>query len=316
MNIAILGCGKIAHRIAQGIMFSKGNLYAIASRDKSRSDAFANQYHIPNSYSYEECLNDSNVDLVYIATANPSHYELIKRCLEHGKHVICEKPMVASVVEVEQLFRFAKENNCFLMEAHKTCFTPLNQYVISRLHEIGSIKTIEASYCGSFLLDELSEWNVESNMGGSFYDVGVYPLIFSMLYANSDIKTIKFQVSRYEEYECDFECMCQLTFENGIMANIESSWLKSKVNTGRVLGEKGFIEIINFWKNTEGKIVIDGMEECIEVYQDSDFTGEINHAIECIEQDLFESPIMSKKMSMNLAYVCEEMKCRRDMSNV
>lgn len=312
MNIAILGCGKIAHRIALGIMYSNGTLYAIASRDKARAKAFAEQYRIPHSYNYEECLADDNVDIVYIATANPTHYELIEKCLKHKKHVICEKPMVASAKEVEQLFTLAKANNCFLMEAHKTCFTPLNELIKARINEIGPITSIQASYCGCFPIEGLSEWNVEANMGGSFYDVGVYPLIFSLLYANSDIKDMSFEVSKYQDFECDFECTCKLEFENGICASIESSWAENKVNKGIIKGEKGCIEILNYWKNTEALIIINDQEEHISVQQDSDFTGEINHAINCIKEGILESPILSMKQSMTLAYVCERMKAIRD----
>ena len=78
MNIVILGCGKIAHRVALGIKYSNANLYGIASRNKEKAKEFANKYNIENIYNYEECVNDPNVDIIYIATANPTHYDLIK----------------------------------------------------------------------------------------------------------------------------------------------------------------------------------------------------------------------------------------------
>ena len=65
---------------------------------------------------------------------------------------------------------------------------------------------------------------------------------------------------------------------------------------------------INFWKNTEAKITINNIEEIIQVNQDSDFTGEINHAVECVEKGLLESPRMSRKASLQISTVLEEMK--------
>ena len=308
MNIAILGCGKIAHRIALGIKHSNANLYGIASRNKEKASAFALQYDIPNIYNYEECLNDKNVDVIYIATANPTHYELIKLCLKHKKHVICEKPMLSTCDQIQEVFDLASKNNCFLMEAHKTCFTPLQEQILKKVHEIGKIKEIKAKYCDCFDEKQLSEWNTEKNMGGSFYDIGVYPLCFSNLYANSNVKELKFDVSKYKDYECDFDCSCEITYENEIKSYIKSSWTHKEENKGIIIGEKGTIEIINFWKNTEAKITINDTLEIIKVHQDSDFTGEINHAVECIEKGLLESPRMSKKTSLQISRILEEMK--------
>ena len=308
MNIVILGCGKIAHRIALGIKHSKANLYGIASRNKEKAIDFAKQYNIENIFNYEECFNNENVDIIYIATANHTHYDLIKTCLKYKKHVICEKPMLSTCKEINEVFDLAKENNCFLMEAHKTCFTPLQEQILDRIHEIGKIQYIKAWYCDSFDPSNLSEWNTEKNMGGSFYDIGVYPLCFSNLYANSPVKYLNFNVSKYKEYDCDFDCTCEIRYENNIVSYIQSSWTHKKENKGIIIGNKGTIEIINFWKNTEAKIIINNKIETIKVHQDSDFTGEINHAVECIEKGLIESPRMSRNASLQISTVLEEMK--------
>ena len=308
MNIVILGCGKIAHRVALGIQHSKANLYGIASRDSKKASEFAKKYNIQNIFSYEECFNNKNVDIIYIATANPTHYDLIKTCLNHKKHVICEKPMLSTCNQIKEVFELAKINHCFLMEAHKTCFTPLQEEVLKRVHEIGNIKEIKAWYCDCFDPTHLSDWNTEKNMGGCFYDIGVYPLCFSNLYANSEIKELSFNISKYMNYDCDFDCTCDITYENNIKSTIQSSWTHKKENKGILIGEKGMIEIINFWKNTEAKIIIDNKEEMIQVNQDSDFTGEINHAVECIKKGFLESPRMSKQASLQISYVLEVMK--------
>ncbi|MGN1343501.1 MAG: Gfo/Idh/MocA family protein [Traorella sp.] len=312
MNIVILGCGKIAHRIAKGIQFSKGVLYGIASRDMTKATQFAKEYQIEHVYDYDGCFQDPNVDLIYIATINLTHFDLIKSALNHHKHVICEKPMLSNSKEINEVFELAHQNQCFLMEAHKTCFTPLQKVLLERVSEIGKIKCIEASYCSYFEEERLQAWNVEKNMGGCFYDIGVYPLCFSNLYAQSKIDSFKIDVNRYKDYDCDFDCNCVINYENGIQSFIQSSWTKKKENKGIIVGEKGRIEVVNFWKNTQAKIIINGQEELIEVSQDSDFTGEINHAIDCIDQHLIESPIMSKNASLQISYVLEKMKEIRD----
>lgn len=311
INIVILGCGHIAERIALGIQYSKGNLYGIASRDKQKAASFAQKHHISHIYSYEEAFHDPAVDLIYIATANPTHVKLAQKALSHQKHVIIEKPLAANSQEIKELFEIAKQNHCFLMEAHKTCFTPLQQELLKRVHEIGPIHMINAQYCAKFNEENLKEWNVEEKMGGSFYDVGVYPICFAHLYSQSPIKRMNFHVNTYKNFDCDFECQCQIEYENGILATLKSSWLNKEENKGILIGEKGSIEVTDFWKNTEAKIVIQGHEERIEVNQKSDFTGEIDHAIDCIQKGLLQSPIMSESFSIHISLVLEEMKRQR-----
>lgn len=194
------------------------------------------------------------------------------------------------------------------MEAHKTCFTPLNEMIRKEIYKIGRIHSIQARYCAKFDLNALQDWNLEKNMGGSFYDVGVYPLCYSNFIANSKIKKLNFDVKNHPGYECDLHCLCQIIYENGIVSEIESSWINSKENYAMIQGENGRIEILNFWKNTEALLTTSVGTQYIKVEQKSDFTGEINHAIECIENHLLESPIMSEKASIQISDVLEEMK--------
>ena len=147
-NVAILGLGNIANRVAKGVICSdKANLYAVASRNIDNAKSFADKYDSYTYYgSYEEMLKDPNVDLVYICTPNAFHYEQIKLCLSHKKHVICEKPMVKDEIQVRELFAMAREQGCFLMEAEKTMFTPLNKKIKAMIEDgaIGKLHTIRA----------------------------------------------------------------------------------------------------------------------------------------------------------------------------
>ena len=132
INFGIIGIGNIAHRVAKGILCSKkASLYAVASRNKSNAEQFQKQYGAEKAYgSYKELLEDAAVDAVYICTPNSLHYEQIQLCLSYGKHVVCEKPMVANSEQVKELFAQARKAGCFLMEAEKTMFTPLNVKLI------------------------------------------------------------------------------------------------------------------------------------------------------------------------------------------
>ena len=100
INVAILGAGRIAHtmagtltQMAEDSLYSSWiHPYAVAARDITRAQAFADQWHFDKAYgSYEELVADPDVDLVYIATPHSLHAEQAILCMKAGKNVLVEK---------------------------------------------------------------------------------------------------------------------------------------------------------------------------------------------------------------------------------
>ena len=313
VNFGIIGIGNIAHRVAKGIRCSeKANLYAAASRNRENAEKFKEQYGAECAYgSYEELLNDPKVDAVYICTPNALHYEQIKMCLSYGKHVVCEKPMVADSKQVKELFAEAKSKGCFLMEAEKTMFTPLNRKLKQMIEEgvIGKLQAIRAEFSYDVLEDvEKEHWVLGNDMGGCSYDIGVYPLSFSHYFANSKIQSFITNRVNHPEYECDFGMQADIRYENGIYAFLQSNWFYTPEHKGLgiLAGEEGYIEIPAFWKSAKAYLHKNGMIEEISVEMESDFEGEVTHAAECIEAGLLESPILGESMSLEIIKVVEK----------
>ena len=311
-NVAILGLGNIANRVARGILCSKkASLYAVASRNMDNAKNFANKYGALNYYgSYEEMLNDPKVDLVYICTPNTFHYEQIKLCLAYGKHVICEKPMVKNEEQVRELFSLAREQGCFLMEAEKTMFTPLNRKVKEMIveGEIGKLHTIRAQYCSEGLDGlPLDHWVLGEEFGGCSYDIGVYPICAAHYYADAKMKEFQAEAVKNPEFKCDFGMDADIFYENGIYANVRSNWFYQAENKGKavLVGDKGYFEVPSFWKGNKAYLHKDGQVTEIVVDMESDFEGEVTHAIECIESGLMESPILGEEMSVEIIRVVE-----------
>ena len=111
MNIAILGAGTIARKMAQAIKgMEDARLYAVASRSLDKAKAFAAEFGIPHAYgSYGDMASDPNVELVYIATPHSHHFEHMKLVLEHDKPVLCEKPFTVNAKQAREIIEFARQ---------------------------------------------------------------------------------------------------------------------------------------------------------------------------------------------------------------
>ncbi|MCD8015884.1 MAG: Gfo/Idh/MocA family oxidoreductase [Lachnospiraceae bacterium] len=129
MNLAILGAGRIATTMAGTVSaMDEVNLYAIAARDGERAKAFAEKYGAQKFYgSYEEMLQDPQVDLVYIATPHSLHCEHAKLCINHGKPVLCEKAFTWNAKEAREVLELAHEKGVFITEAMWTRYTPQSE---------------------------------------------------------------------------------------------------------------------------------------------------------------------------------------------
>lgn len=305
LSIGILGLGKIADRVAKGIEYAKnGELVAVSSRNIDKAKAFAYKYHADIFYdNYMDMLQDDRVDIIYICTPNILHKEHIMLALKYHKHVICEKPMVLNLEDLDECFAYAKRQNCFLMEAHKTVFTTLNAYLLEQINKgvIGKIHFIEAQYASNVLpaQKQISSWHYAKEGGGCLYDIGVYPIAYANYFAQSKINDHYVMEHKIDGIYCD-KGQAMITYDNGIMAHIVTSWQCDMINIGYIYGELGYIECHNFWKSTQAFLVLNGKKVLIEKKMESDFTPEIEHAINCIESGKLESDIMGYQQSYDI----------------
>jgi D-xylose 1-dehydrogenase (NADP+, D-xylono-1,5-lactone-forming) len=174
----VLGCARIAETaVIPGIQGSiNGRVLAIASRDVGKARGFAEKFAIPKAYgSYEELLEDPEIQAVYIPLPNSMHKEWTILAAEKGKHVLCEKPIACCAADAREMAETCRELDVLLMEAFAHRFHPQYRKVEEWIRQgsIGRIKRISASMSRSVYPAENIRM-IRSLCGGALMDLGCY----------------------------------------------------------------------------------------------------------------------------------------------
>lgn len=304
MKLVIFGCGKIAKRIARScLLVDNIDLVGFASKDIEKARAYAEEFGCRDHGDYDHFLN-SDVDGVYIATYNKSHFELIRQCLEHHKNVICEKPMLFSVEQTKEAFELARKNDVLLMEALKSVFLPSIIKVKEMIADktIGDIKEIYAAFMRSGDHPE-DHWINDLQTGGAFKDLGSYCVGTINYLLDKEAKIVTIADDRTDE-RAETTCHCLLDYD-GIAGKVSVSNSIDGDTKLSATGSRGFIEIENFWKNGKGSYECD--EERHEFNEEliSDFYYELKHFADLVDNKRKESAIMSEEASLNIIKITD-----------
>ena len=251
INIAILGAGGIAVKMADTLngMVAQGNQtlapYAVAARDAARAAQFAHDHHFQKAYgSYEEMLADPAVQLVYVATPHSHHYDHIRLCLEHGKHVLCEKSFTVNARQAEEVTALAREKGLYLAEAIWTRYMPSRKMIDDLLAQgiIGTPRMLTANL--AYPIDHAERIRKPELAGGALLDVGVYTLNFASMVFGDDIATVNSTVQMMET-GVDMQDSITLTYKDGKMAVLCAATTCAGDRHGIVYGTSGTLEVDN-----------------------------------------------------------------------
>ncbi|TVQ45598.1 MAG: gfo/Idh/MocA family oxidoreductase [Saprospirales bacterium] len=306
----IIGPGKIAHKFAGDLSYvSNTELYAVASRDQSRAEAFAKQYKVPFAYrSYWALAEDPEIDAVYVATPHSLHKENSLMCLKQKKAVLCEKPLAINSTEVEEIIAVAKSEKILLMEALWTAFLPGFQSAVQKLKDgtIGKIISIEASFGFQPPYQAESRLFNKQLGGGSLLDIGIYPLFLalSLLGKPSDIDA----KATFFDTGVDSSCKINLLYENSVKAKLFSTFLREIPVEAFIQGSEGSLKIHHpFHEAPSFSIKKKGKTEQFNFANEGGgFVYEIAHFCELLRQEKTESPVMSFEVSSHLIGLMDE----------
>lgn len=303
-RIGIIGAGWIAHKMTLGIAPLKDiEIYAIASRSIEKAKEFATEHNIPAAYgSYEEMLDDPEVDLVYIATPHSHHFAHAMLALEHGKPVLVEKAFTANAKQAEILIETARSKGLFITEAIWTRYMPLSHKIREIMESgiIGDPRIITATLC--YMMEHKERIVRPDLCGGALLDLGVYALNFARMYFGTDIvKTVS--NCHLGPTGMDMHESISLSYADGRMANLQSGALCLNDRQGIISGTEGYIrvdnincpEVVEVYRNYELVTRFTRPEDMINGYE-----YQVIEAKRCIESGLTESPMMPHEETISI----------------
>ena len=300
VRIAVLGCGKIVPRFVQGLkLCDNATLVGFGSRDIFKAKEYADRFGAEIYGDYDRIMNDRDIDAVYIATYNPGHYELVSSALKHGKHVMCEKPLVPTKKELKELFELAREKKVLLMEACKGPFLPLNYQIreLVRQGTFGELVYVHGANCfkGDF---KDGDWIFDPHFGGSLMDVGSYPTSILNYVLDRSPKLLDREVTMYNG--TDGFAQALVSYGDGIQGHIQSGIMVSTDRKMEIYGTKGHLESNVFWRSGNCKYWVGQEEYELNCEMIDDFYYETHHFADCIQKGILESPIMSEQASLDI----------------
>uniref|UniRef100_A0A914EDM4 Trans-1,2-dihydrobenzene-1,2-diol dehydrogenase n=2 Tax=Acrobeloides nanus TaxID=290746 RepID=A0A914EDM4_9BILA len=327
----VLGCGLISEDFVRAMRQCqhKHKVVAAGASSTQRAQQFVDKCELTGAkvYDYEGVLNDPNVDVVYIGLMNHQHKEWCLKAFDHGKPVLCEKPLAPNYKGAKEIVDKAKEKKLFFMEAFWSRCFPAYKFLREEIDKqaMGPVKSVFAN----FGLDILGENRFNADLGASpLNDIGVYTVSFAQWIFRNE-KPEKITATGKTVNQCDRWGTITLEYSGDRKAILIFGGVDFTPIDGRVTCERGRYDLPeNFYCPTrviryENKGVIRCNQRKIEkvdfnfdnfendkveynFMNDSGLRYEADHVYECLRDGKLESSNASHEDTLRIVQITDE----------
>ena len=314
MKLGIIGSGMIVKdflSFAHELLEIK--LEAITARNIKNLKELQSKYNINNIYTdINLCLENKEVDTIYVAVPNNLHYSVAKKALEAGKNVICEKPFTLKYDEAVELFEIAEDKGLVLIEAITNQYQKNYLDIKDNIDNIGEIRLVECNFSQlssryeAFKNGILAPVFDKSKGGGVLGDLNIYNIHFVVgLFG----KPNKVHYSPNIVNDVDTSGILLLEYDNFKVVCIaaKDTFNNSYVN---IQGDQGIIKVIgptnevpNYSIQTKDNFI----NENKNIHSHRMF-AEFKKFVEVIDNKDFEFMNDQKEHTLNVMYIYEEAK--------
>jgi predicted dehydrogenase len=284
----IVSTANINRKVIPGAHASeKVDLVAVASRDRAKADAYADEWKIPRAYgNYEELLADPEIEAVYISLPNTLHCEWSIKAMEAGKHVLCEKPLSRNPDEVAAAFDAAERTGMLMSEAFMWRHNPQTKKLKELVDAgaIGELRLIRSVF--SYSLYDESNIRLRTEVdGGALMDVGCYCVSGSRLLGGEPIEA--HGVKRAGPSGTDWVTAGVLRFPNDVIATFDCGTALPDRDELEAIGSDGSLFLDDPWHCNTPVIELrrDGEVERIELEHENSYRLELENVSDAIRGD-------------------------------
>jgi predicted dehydrogenase len=270
----IAGCGNYTEEyfLPALQLVQRSRLVSVFSHDIQRAKEIASKFGAAASFdNYDEFLK-SDIDSVYISSANVNHYEQVVNAARAKKNILCELPLSVSTEQAGQMIKVCKENDVHLIVNHLHRFHPQVHKVRELLEKqiVGKIISITASYHSDFPPTDNFRIRKELSGGGVLRELGAQMIDLLRYFGGEIIETKAFLDNVVYKSEIEDFASALVKFRNGGYGSFSVSYdCKKASNRIEVIGQSGSIIIENFFgkKNSVSKLIIDVNGEAKKVFR-------------------------------------------------
>ncbi len=248
IRMGIVGSGRIARRFVKEARFVSGvSVEAVFTRNHDNAVAFAQELELAwANEDLDEML--SHVDAVYIATPHETHEQYVRKALERGVHVMCEKPMTLTRDATQSLLELAAERELVLLEAVKTAFAPGFQRMIAiaKSGSIGNIRSVDATF--TKIINQGRELSPPA--GGALSELATYPLLAIVKLLGPEPESVTTRVYQPKEAEVDLFARIDLDYPHAVSSARVGIGVKAEGDLV-IAGTRGYLYVPAPWWLTD-----------------------------------------------------------------
>ena len=293
----LLGTARINQAVFDPIRSSNNSqLMAVASRSQGKAAQYAEAWGIPHFHaSYDALLADPEIDVIYNSLPNGLHAEWSIKAMQMRKHVLCEKPLTTSTLDMDTVKEAAMKTGMVIAEAFMYRHHPQTLLVKEMIDngEVGDLQLIRGSFCYTSTQPNNPRFDPQLG-GGSLWDVGCYPISYARYLAGKEpIEVYGSQVSG--PTGIDLLYAGQLCFPGGVISQFECSFITPSKSLMEITGNKGRLTIPEPYKpGKRTKILLERDEQTQDIWIDGAdlYRGEI--------EDLENAILLKKPTQISL----------------